>query len=335
MKILFYSLVLRRILIQEYHSYFQTCMISLSTSLAGIPITSCIGNASGPRDASLEELCALGTSESATIMMKSCTILPREGNPEPRYASIPHGSINSSGLPNLGYQAYLSFIPELKKYRKPLIASISGFSADEYIIMVTAFQKSDIDMIEVNLSCPNIVGKPQVGYDFDQTKIILQAISHLGDKPVGLKLPPYFDLVHFEIMADIIKQFPVRFVTCINSLGNTLVINPDMQRPLIKPKNGLGGLGGSYIKPVALANVYNFRKLLPSSMDIVGVGGVLTGTDAFEFLLAGASMVQVGTLLQEENTPCFAHLNQELRDRLTQNGYASAREAIGKLKTFN
>lgn len=311
-------------------------MAQLDTTLAGIPLASCIGNASGPRDTTLEELQLLGDSHSATIMMKSCTLLPRIGNPEPRYATLPGGnSIQSMGLPNLGYKAYLDIIPQLKRYSKPIVASIAGFSLNEYVTMTSAFQRSDVDFIEVNLSCPNVPGKSQVGYDFEQTEMTLKAISSLGDKPLGLKLPPYFDLAHFQIMADIIKRYPIRFLTCINSLGNTLVIDPKTERPIIKPKNGLGGLGGPGIKPVALANVYNFHQLLGDTVDIVGVGGIATGTDVFEFLLAGASMVQVGTTFQEEGVECFARLEQELSAVLNHKGYPSAQAARGQLKPFD
>jgi dihydroorotate dehydrogenase (fumarate) len=309
-------------------------MKQLSTSIAGINLASCIGNASGPRDASLEELRIIGESQSASIMMKSCTMEPRLGNPEPRYASIPLGSINSMGLPNLSYKQYLKFIPLLKQYLKPIIASIAGFSLDEYVTMVRAFQDSDVDLIEISLSCPNVVGKSQIGYDFKQTQKTLGAITSLGDKPLGLKLPPYFDLAHFDMMASIIKQFPISFITCINSPGNTLAINPDTQRPLIKPKNGLGGLGGSIIKPIALANVYNFSQRLEGKVDIIGVGGIATGTDIFEFLLAGARAVQIGTTFQEEGADCFTRLEGELSDTLDRLGFDSVQDAIGKLKPF-
>ena len=311
-------------------------MARLNTTLAGIPLASCIGNASGPRDTTLEELQLLGDSHSATIMMKSCTLLPRIGNPEPRYITLPGGnSIQSMGLPNLGYQVYLELIPKLKRSGKPIIASVSGFNLEEYRTMVSTFQTSDVDLIEVNLSCPNVPGKSQVGYDFEQTEATLKAISFLGDKPIGLKLPPYFDLVHFQILANIIKRYPVRFLTCINSLGNTLVIDPEAEMPVIKPKNGLGGLGGPAIKPVALANVYNFHQLLGDTVDIIGVGGITTGTDIFEFLLAGARMVQIGTTLQEEGVECFARLEQELIRILNNKGYASAQDARGQLKPFD
>lgn len=265
-------------------------------------------------------------------MMKSCTIEPRAGNPEPRYADVPLGSINSMGLPNLGYKKYIEFAQILKKYNKPIIASVSGFSIEDYKTMVSAFQKSEADLIEVNLSCPNVIGKPQVGYDIEQSENILKQISNLGDKPIGLKLPPYLDIIHRKQIAEIIKKYNISFIVCINSVGNTLIIDGEKETPLIKPNNGMGGLGGDYIKPIALANVRTFYELLGDKVAIIGAGGIKTGMDAFEFLLAGATAVQVGTIFEQEGSDCFARINQELETILAQKNYSSIQDVLGKLK---
>ena len=304
----------------------------MSTHIASLPFASYIFNASGPRCTTLEELTQLGQSESAAIMTKSCTILAREGNEEPRYKSLPLGSVQSMGLPNLGYEEYLAMVASLKTHDKPLVVSISGFSIADNITMVSAFQNSAADLIEVNLSCPNIAGKAQVGYDFEQTRETLEKLCQLGDKPLGLKLPPYFDFSHFEAMADIIKQFPIKFITCINSVGNTLVIDPETESAVIKPKGGFGGLCGEYIKPIGLANVRAFRQLLPETIDIIGVGGINTGTDAFEYLLAGASAVQVATVFEKEGTDCFARINNEFSTLMASKNYFDIKSAQGKLK---
>ena len=304
------------------------------TSIAGVPFASYACNASGPNDASLEELDIIGASASAAIMMKSCTAEPREGNEEPRYARLPHGAIQSMGLPNLGYEAYVQFAAKLKRHGKPVIASVAGLCTDDYERMVSAFQKSEADLIEVNLSCPNIKGKPQVAYDIAQTDTILGRIMKLGAKPVGVKLPPFYDLVHHKQMAALLRKHNVAFISLINSIGNTLVIDPETEKPVIRPKGGLGGLSGTYIKPVALANVHIFYEELQGSVPIFGVGGVTSGTDAFEFLLAGADAVQVGTAFEKEGPDCFARIDRELKDILKRKGYASVADAKGKLKQW-
>ena len=307
-------------------------MSRTSTQVAGVKFDSYICNASGPLDASFEELQALGESKSSAIMMKSCTIEPREGNPEPRYVRLQYGAIQSMGLPNLGYKKYLEFVKDLKKYSKPIIASVSGLSLDDYVVMVKEFQKSDVDLIEVNLSCPNIEGKPQVAYDFEQSEKILSAIKGLGKKPLGLKLPPYNDFSFQKQMSELILKYDIKFITCINSIGNTLVIDPEKESTIIKPKKGFGGLSGEYIKPVALANVRAFYELLDGKVSIFGVGGVNTGSDAFEFLLAGADAVQVGTVFEKEGSKCFERINMELEEILLKKGYDSIESVKGNLK---
>ena len=180
-------------------------------------------------------------------MMKSCSPLPREGNPEPRYMEVELGSINSIGLANHGYKKYIEYAAELKKEfpNKPIVASIVGFSHEDFIELVTAFQlDQNVDVLEVNLSCPNVIGKPQIAYDFEGSDILLKKIFSIpGSKPIGLKLPPYFDPIHTQMMAEVLKKYPISFITCINSVGNTLIIDPETEKPLIAPKGGLGGLG--------------------------------------------------------------------------------------------
>ncbi|MCP5079050.1 MAG: hypothetical protein GY951_13470 [Psychromonas sp.] len=114
--------------------------VDLSTNIAGIQLDSYLMNASGPKCTTWEELQVIGQSASAAIVTKSCTMEFREGNPEPRYSDLPLGSIQSMGLPNLGYKAYLEMVPKLKSLGKPVVVSISGFSVEDNIEMVTAFQ---------------------------------------------------------------------------------------------------------------------------------------------------------------------------------------------------
>ena len=309
-------------------------MTSLKTTIAGIPLETYFFNASGPKCTTIEHLEALGASKSAVILSKSCTFEPREGNPEPRYKELNLGSINSMGLPNLGYTTYGKFAPILKnKFKKPYFVSVSGLKlADNEEIIKYMCTIPEIDAIELNLSCPNVVGKPQIGYDMEQTEEVLTTIGDICTKPWGVKLPPYFDFVHFEEAAKLLNKAPIKFATCINSVGNALFIDPETESVVIKPKGGFGGLGGAYIKPTALANVRKFRELLRPDIDIIGVGGVETGIDAFEFLLAGASAVQVGTTLQKEGPACFERLENELKQFLEKKGYASIDDAKGKLK---
>ncbi|MDD5770150.1 MAG: dihydroorotate oxidase [Candidatus Gracilibacteria bacterium] len=310
--------------------------MNLETTIGGVKLENPVFNASGPDCTTLEELEGLQKSSSSAIMMKSCSIEPREGNPEPRYFELELGSINSMGLPNLGYKKYIEFSKTLKQNsKKPVIASVVGLHREDFPILVKTFQEDSIvDLIEVNLSCPNVAGKPQIAYDFEMSDKILSQINNLGNKPIGLKLPPYFDFVHTEQMAKIISKYNISFITCINSVGNTLFIDPEKEQVVIKPKGGFGGLGGDYVKPIALANVRKFYELLGDKVDIIGVGGIKTGIDVFEFILAGASAVQLGTIYSKEGKDCFERILKEFEEYASKKGYKSIEEIRGKLKVL-
>jgi len=311
-------------------------MVDISTKIAGVKLETCIFNAAGPADVTLRELEKIASSKSSAVTMKSCTLEPREGNPEPRYADLEYGSINSMGLPNLGYKAYVVFSQRLKKgYKKPVIASISGMTLEDNVTIFKAFNKSPVDFIEFNPGSPNTIGKPIVGYDASAMDKLLKAVSKVSKKPFGVKLPPYFDLVHFDEIAKIIKKYPVKFVACINSIGNGLVIDANSEKPLIKPKGGLGGIGGKYIKFTALANVRRFYELFNGKIDVIGVGGVYSGKDAFEFILAGASAVQIGTAYLQKGPNIFSKVQTELRDIMSKKKYKRLSDFRGKLKTLD
>ena len=311
-------------------------MIDISAKIADIKLETCIFNTAGPADVTFEELEVIAKSNSSAVTMKSCTLQPRVGNPELRYADLEYGSINSMGLPNLGYKAYIKFAAILKKrYKKPVIASISGMTLEDNVTIFRAFNDSAVDIIEFNPGSPNTIGKPIVGYDVQEMDRLLEAVSKVCKKPWGIKLPPYFDLVHFDQIAEVIKKYPVKFVTCINSIGNGLVINPYTEKPVIKPKGGLGGIGGKYIKYTTLANVRRFYELFEDKIQLIGVGGVYNGIDAFELILAGASAVQIGTAFLQQGPGIFAKVEQELIDFMATKGYKKISDFRGKLKPLS
>ena len=310
-------------------------MADISTEIACVKLETCVFNTAGPADVTLKELEIIGKSKSSAITMKSCTLEQRKGNPEPRYADLEFGSINSMGLPNLGYKAYIKFSKILKeKYKKPVVASISGMTLKDNIVIFKAFNNSPVDLIEFNPGSPNTIGKPIVGYDFQEMDRLLDAVSRICRKPWGVKLPAYFDLVHYDQIAKVINKYPVKFVTCINSVGNGLVIDPYKEKTVIKPKGGFGGIGGRYIKYTALANVRRFYELLGSKIQIIGVGGVYFGIDAFEFILAGASAVQIGTAFLQKGPGIFGDVQEELKGFIAKKGYKNLSDFQGKLITL-
>lgn len=311
-------------------------MTDISTSIGNIKLETCVFNASGPADETLKQLEIIAASKSSAITMKSCTLEPREGNPTPRYVNLEDGSINSMGLPNLGYKSYIKFSRILKdKYTKPVVASISGMTTDDNIKIFKAFNDSPVDLIEFNPGSPNTIGKPIVGYDVKAMDRLLKAVSRVSQKPLGIKLPAYFDLVHFDEIAAVIKKYPVKFITCVNSIGNGLAIDAKTEKTVIKPKGGLGGIGGKYIKYTALANVRRFYEIFNGKIQIIGVGGVYSGTDAFEFILAGASAVQIGTAYLQKGPKIFERVQMELAKIMKSKNYTNLKDFQGKLKLIN
>jgi len=309
--------------------------MNLNTKIAGIEFKSCTFNASGPEASTFEELEKIGQSDSAAIMTKSCTLKKRKGNPLPRIFKLPLGYFNSEGLPNPGYKTYLKFIPKLRRYDKPIIVSVAGFSVEEYKILVKTFQKTEVDLIEVNLSCPNIKNQAEpIAYNPKKIEEVLKKISYLGGKPIGLKLPPYPYYSIQQKIADLVKKYSISFLSCTNTLGNALIIDAVKEKPVLKGTQGFGGLSGQYLKPIALGNVRRFYEILKGKISIIGVGGIRTGQDAFEFLLAGADAVQIGTIFIEEGVSCFRRINRELKSILEERGYSSFSRAKGKLKNL-
>ncbi|HFI0933166.1 TPA: dihydroorotate oxidase [Streptococcus suis] len=307
-------------------------MVSTATTLGGFSFDNCLMNAAGVWCMNKEELDGVKNSAAGTFVTKTATLEYREGNPEPRYKNVPLGSINSMGLPNQGLDYYLDYLLELQEEEpeRTFVLSLVGMSPDETHTILKKVQDSAFQgLVELNLSCPNVPGKPQIAYDFETTETILREVFAYFTKPLGIKLPPYFDIVHFDQAAAIFNQFPLKFVNCVNSIGNGLYIEDESV--IIKPKNGFGGIGGEYIKPTALANVHAFYQRLKPEIQIVGTGGVLTGRDAFEHILCGASMVQIGTTLQKEGLAAFDRITQELRDIMAEKGYETIEDFRGKL----
>lgn len=332
-------------------------MLSLKTKYAPNPLI----NASGCMCATTKMLDELNAGASGAIITKSATQNPRTGNPEPRYWESPYGTytINSMGLPNCGFQYYLDYYKNMIPNGKTRFVSIAGLSLDEnkaLIDLIFACPDTQyychIDAIEINPSCPNLIGHRQLAYDFAEFESYLAIlIPYIEERRVrvmtqenhiihiGLKLPPYFEFCDFDRITAILKSYQhvIQFIHCINSVPNGLVIDAETEAPVIVPKQGFGGLGGSIIKPIALANVRSFYTRFREEgldIDIIGSGGISNGTDVFEFILAGAEMVSVGSQLMVEGVECFEYILEELEQLMAKKGYSTLDDFRGKLKKY-
>lgn len=316
--------------------------MSLETNIRHLLLPGCIYNASGPRCTDIKELLKLDKSESALVLSKSATLEKREGNPKPRYFDHDLGSINSMGLPNEGINYYLFFAPTIKN--KPYFISVNGLTLQDTLkILNGIIRNKNVTGIEINLSCPNIIGKGQLAYDMTEMDTYLHTIFNTVEFSlhptllIGVKLPPYFDLHWYPMVTNILKKYPIHFITCINSLGNGLLVDSVSESVVIKPKGGMGGIGGKYIKPIGLSNVRNFYLEFEKQnlkIDVIGCGGIETGLDIFEYILCGAKAVQIGTQYYKEGTKCFERLAQELLQIMEEKNYQKLEDFRGKLKTL-
>jgi dihydroorotate dehydrogenase (fumarate) len=287
-------------------------------------IESPIINASGCWCMTENELTDIYNSESGAIVSKSSTLEPREGNKEPRFYMDDNGSINSMGAPNLGYEFYGKIG---QKYEdKPFIQSILPFSIQELHTILLSLghnNKENNINIELNVSCPNIEkSKDIIGYDFIELEKYLKELDKFSKFKYifGLKLPPYYKLTDFETVSELLIKYSfIHFITCINSIVNGFIMNSN--KPAILPNLSNGGIGGLYCKPTALANVRNFSILLKDKIKIIGCGGIKTGQDIYEYLLCGATAVQVGTELIREGPEIFSRLKKELIEVMKKNNY--------------
>jgi dihydroorotate dehydrogenase (fumarate) len=228
---------------------------------------------------------------------------------------------------------------------KPYMVSISGKTVKDNLQMmekveVALGQGAKIAALELNLACPNVIGKPIIAYDFAQLETVLKEVCGMPlfkKIPLGLKLPPYLDGPHFEQAANIINQHKdvVKYCASINTFGNAFAVDPVAEMPVISSNGGFAGLSGPAVKFTALANVTKMRKLLDPAIDVVGVGGIESGQDAFDMILCGASAVQVGTCHWNEGPSCFDRICNELADIMQQKGYTSIDDFKGKLKPWS
>mmetsp|Transcript_19231 Transcript_19231/g.24776 ORF Transcript_19231/g.24776 Transcript_19231/m.24776 type:complete len:413 (+) Transcript_19231:172-1410(+) len=341
--------------------------VDLSTTVGGILLPTCIYNASGPRSGTVEALKKVAQSPgTGAVLSKSATIESQTGNPMPRvhHDEDALASYNSEGLPNQGIDYYVQQenVQEIMSStsNKPYMASLSGKTLEDNIVMMKRVlvdlspqARAQISAIELNLACPNIVGKPTLAYDMEQLEMVLQRVTTEFGKyynkqrqpPVfGVKLPPYLDMIQLQQVADILNQYRcgggskkgfLSYITTMNTMGNALPIDVSVQQPFISANSGLAGMSGRAVHATACANVWKFRSCLDPSIDIVGVGGVETGEDVIRLVLCGAKAVQVGTTHWKEGTGCFERIAKEVQVWLEQHGHDSIGKVYNQLQPWS
>ncbi|MDR1043388.1 MAG: dihydroorotate dehydrogenase [Clostridiales Family XIII bacterium] len=228
--------------------------------------------------------------ELGAITTKGVSAEPWTGNPTPRIAETPSGMLNAVGLENPGVDAYIAGeLRALKDRGATVISNVAGHSEDEYIKVCRRLDATDTDMLELNVSCPNVrEGGMAFGTDADTLARLVERVRAVTDKPLIVKLSPNVtDVAELAVAAE-------RAGADALSLINTLLgmrVDTRTGRPILA--NITGGLSGPAIRPVAVRMVYEVARRV--RIPIIGMGGIMTGEDALEFLLAGATAVAVGT----------------------------------------
>ena len=272
--------------------------VDMSVDLAGVKLRNPVVVASGTFGFGREYNQFYDLGELGGICAKGLTLHRREGNPAPRIAETPMGILNSVGLQNPGVDAFIEEeLPFLRQFDTKVIANISGNTPEEYGVMCEKLSEAGVDMIEVNISCPNVKAgglaygtRPELAAEV--TKV---AKAHAGKTPVMVKLSP--NVTDITEIAKAVADAGADALSLINTLRG-MRIDVNTGRPILKMNTG--GLSGPAVLPVAVRMVWEVACALPG-MPILGMGGVSKGEDAAQLMLAGASAVAVGTAL----LPCL------------------------------
>lgn len=277
--------------------------VDMSVNLAGVFMKNPVVVASGTFGFGREYGQFYDLSELGGICCKGLTLHPRTGNPPPRIAETPMGMLNSVGLQNPGVDAFIAEeLPELRKHDLAVIANISGNTPEEYGIMCEKLSQAGVDMIEVNISCPNVkAGGLAYGTRPELAAEVTRVAKEHSSVPVMVKLSP--NVTDIVEIAKAVDEAGADALSLINTLRG-MRIDVQTRRPILKMNTG--GLSGPAVLPVAVRMVWEVAGAV--AKPILGMGGVARGEDAAELMLAGASAVAVGTA-------CFADPYAPLRVR--------------------
>ncbi len=301
--------------------------VDMTADLAGVELPSPVLTASGCAAAGRELDQFFDITSIGAIVTKSVMLQPRSGRPTPRMAETPSGMLNSIGLQGPGIDRFIDHdLAWLADRGARTVVSIAGGTVDEYAKLAARLRiVRGVSAIEVNISCPNVEDRGQVfACDPNSAASVIQAVKRHSDPrmPIFAKLSP--DVTDIVSIAASVVRAGATGVSVINTLLG-MVINADTMRPHLAGVTG--GLSGPAIRPVAVRCVWQIRQAFPD-LPIIGMGGIRTGLDALEFVLAGANAVSVGTVVfHDPSAPLRIH--EELQRALAERGFGSLADAVG------
>ena len=303
-------------------------MADLSVNICGVDFKNPVIPASGVfgYGREYEELFPL--SKLGGIATKGTTITKRNGNPSPRIAETPSGMLNSVGLQNPGIDKFISDeLPNLMSKNTVIIANIAGSTAEECAEIAAKLDNTDVHMIELNISCPNVrQGGMAFGATCDGAASVTRLVRKVTDKPLIVKLSP-----NVTSIADIAKSVEAEGADAV-SLINTLLgmrIDINTRRPILR--NNMGGMSGQAVLPVAVRMVWQTSGAV--NIPVIGMGGISSGADAIEMMMAGASAVQIGAaIFTDPYAP--VRIIEEINEFLDSHGISDIKDIIGAVSVW-
>ena len=300
----------------------------MTVNIAGIPLRNPVMTASGTFGYGEEFAEYVDMETIGAFVTKGLSLKPRAGNPTPRIVETPGGMLNAIGLQNVGIDAFIAKkVPYFRSIKTPAIANFFGNTVDEYAEMARRLDEvPEVAALEVNISCPNVKqGGIVFGTDPDCAASVVTACRAVTKKPLIVKLSP--NVTDVVVMARACEDAGADALSLINTLTG-MAIDLQKRRPVLA--NITGGFSGPAIKPVALRMVWQVAKAV--KVPIIGIGGIMNAVDALEFMLAGATAVQIGTA-SFINPGAAQKIAEEMEAWLIANGVADIKSLIGALET--
>lgn len=305
----------------------STATPNLAVTLAGLKLKNPVMTASGTFGYAREFASLMDLNQLGAIVVKGLALTPVKGNPPPRIVETACGMLNAIGLENVGIDAFVADkMPFLRTLAPPIVANIYGTTVEEYAALAERLEGTDgVAAVEVNISCPNVkAGGVAFGVDPAAAERVVRAVRDRTRKPVIVKLSP--NVTDITVIARSAEAAGADALSLINTITG-MAIDVETRRPRLA--NVTGGLSGPAIKPVALRMVWQVARAV--QLPLIGIGGILRGQDAVEFLLAGATAVQVGTA--NFVNPCAAiEIIAGIEDYLKRHGIGDVNEIVGKLE---
>ena len=300
----------------------------LSVNVGGIRMANPVMTASGTFGYAVEFENLVDLNRLGAIIVKGLSLAPARGNPPPRIVETPCGMLNAIGLENVGVDAFLSGkMPFLRSLAPPVIANLYGRSIDEYAALAARLDGQEgIAGMEINISCPNVkAGGVAFGVDPDAAARVVAAVRRATTRPVMVKLSP--NVTDIAAIARRVEAAGADAISLINTITG-MAIDIETCRPRLA--NITGGLSGPAIRPVAVRMVWQVAQAV--RVPVVGIGGIMTAGDALEFIIAGATAVQVGTA-NFVNPAVTVAIVDGIADYLRNHGIARLQDLVGRILT--